>query len=116
MSAKTILIQMHHKAGAFEALGKQLLLIVQRSFFDYMSREFRTKQLRDSDARDSIHFYVYDCVQLGGALSLVLRERKSTDVRGIEEMLELGRATEITVEEVIERIRAKMSSARRLEA
>ena len=116
MSAKTILIQMHHKSGAFEALDKKLLLIVQKSFFDYMSREFRTKQLRDSDARDSIHFHVYDCVQLGGALSLVLRERKSTDVRGIEEMLKLGRATEITVEEVIKRIRAKMSSARRLEA
>lgn len=46
----------------------------------------------------------------------MLRERKSTDVRGIEEMLKLGRATEITVEEVIERIRAKVSSARRLEA
>ncbi len=116
MSAKTILIQMHHKAGSFEALDKKLVLMVQSSFFEYMSREFRTRQLRDSDDRDSIHFHVYDCVQLGGALSLVLKERKSTDVRGVEQMLKLGRESEITMEEVLEQIRAKMPSATHLEA
>jgi hypothetical protein len=28
MSAKTILVQMHHKAAAFEALGKKLILVL----------------------------------------------------------------------------------------
>jgi hypothetical protein len=35
MSAKTILIQMHHKAESFEMLGKKLVLVLQQPFYDY---------------------------------------------------------------------------------
>ncbi|MGH9931853.1 MAG: hypothetical protein ACREA9_21860, partial [Pyrinomonadaceae bacterium] len=37
MSAKTILVQMHHKAAAFESIGKKLVLAVQTEFFRYIS-------------------------------------------------------------------------------
>jgi hypothetical protein len=41
MTAKTILIQLHHKIQTFENFNKHLVLIVQNYFFDYMCREFK---------------------------------------------------------------------------
>jgi hypothetical protein len=46
MTAKTILIQLHHKASAFEAIGKRLALVLQAEFFDYLRRQFNTAPLR----------------------------------------------------------------------
>jgi hypothetical protein len=40
--------------------------------------------------------------------------RKSTDARGVEAMLRLGRSPDVSEEEIIEQIRAKMSRALRL--
>jgi hypothetical protein len=115
MSAKTILVQMHHKAEAFEQLGKKLVLVVQKKFFDYVSTEFRTDQLRDAKGTDSVHVHVYDLVPLQSQLRLELKEKKSTDVHGVERMLTLGREGAIRENDVVDRIRAKMSNAIRLE-
>lgn len=111
MSAKTILVQMHHKAAAFEALGKKLVLVVQNRFFDYMAREFQTDRLHAADSKDSAHFHIYDAVLLGSQLRIVLSERKSTDVLGVERMLSSGQVPEILEEDVINRIKAKMPRA-----
>ncbi|MGA2387165.1 MAG: NotI family restriction endonuclease [Candidatus Bathyarchaeia archaeon] len=115
MSAKTILIQMHHKGQAFESLGKKLVLVTQKSFFDYMTREFRTRHLHEAVGEDAIQFQIYDCIQLEGCFELVLTTRKSTDVIGMEEMLKLGREPTISEEEVVRRIKAKMGSAIKLQ-
>jgi hypothetical protein len=115
MSAKTILIQMHHKGEAFETLGKKLVLVTQKNFFDYMTGEFRTRHLHDAMKEDAVHFQTYDCVQFDESFELVLTGRKSTDVKGMEEMLKLGREPTISEEEVIRRIKAKMANAIRLQ-
>lgn len=114
MSAKTILVQMHHKAAAFEALGKKLILVVQNRFFDYIAREFQTDRLHPAEDRDSVHFHIYNAALLGSELRIVLSERKSTDVLGVERMLSSGQTPEILAEEIIDRIRAKMPRAIRL--
>ncbi len=113
MSAKTILIQMHHKSAAFEGLGKKLVLAVQSEFYDYMTKAFRTRQINEASEHDPIQFHVYDCVNLNNRYALTLRLRKSTDVRGVEEMLGT-RAPSISEEEVLDKIRAKLPQARRL--
>lgn len=114
MSAKTILVQMHHKAEAFELLGKKLVLVLQKKFFDYISTEFRTDRLRSATQNDSMHIHVYDVVRLESELQLLLNQKRSTDVGGVERMLTLGREASIKETEVIGRIRAKMPSAVRL--
>lgn len=116
MSAKTILVQMHHKAMSFETLRKKLVLVVQAEFFTYMAREFRTGHLQAADDRDSVHFHIYDFVEMGGARRIVLHDRKSTDVHGIEDMLALSERPEITDADVIKAIQAKMKNARPLQA
>jgi len=108
MSAKTILIQMLHKAASFEALGKKLVLIIQKEFADYLDREFQTGQLRTASQDDPIHFHIYDVAASDGIFHVSLHERKSTDVSGIERMLNVGRDTNILLEDVIARITAKL--------
>ena len=115
MSAKTILMQMLHKADSFQGLGKKLVLAVQTPFFDYLSREFRTVHLRDANRDDTVHFHIYDTILQDAALHIVLRERKSTNAEGIAQMLVLGREAEIASQEVLARIEAKMAAARRIQ-
>src|SRR5579859_488766 len=114
-SAKTILVQMLHKAAAFEALGKKLVLVIQQKFFDYLAREFQTSQLQAASNKDPIQFHIYDLVLLDASLHLALRQQKSTDIRGIERMLNLGRESGILEQEILARIGARMPTALRLE-
>jgi len=109
MSAKTILMQLHHKGPSFEVLGKKLLLVTQREFFDYIRREFRATQVHAAAAHDAVHIHTYDCILLNRELQVVLNTRWSTSVRGIEEMLSLGRSPEISEDEIIRRIEARLS-------
>ncbi len=111
MSAKTILIQLHHKAEAFEALGKKLVLVIQEQFFDYISRTFQTAHFREARDENSVHFYIYDCIELNKKLCLRLAASKSTDVLGIERMLKLGNNRIISEAEIINKIKAKLPNA-----
>lgn len=115
MSAKTILVQMLHKASSFEVLGKKLVLVVQKKFFEYLVREFQTDQLRTANNSDSVHFHMYDLVLQGSELQVILDERRSTSVVGVERMLNFGRNSEILEQDVINRISAKMPYAQRIE-
>lgn len=87
MSAKTILLQLHHKATDFEALGKKLVLISQSEFSEYIVRTFQADRLRDSSNSDSVHFFAYDLIQLGEGFQLRLANQRSTNVIGVERML-----------------------------
>ena len=111
MSAKTILIQMAHKAPTFEALGKKLVLVVQTEFMTYMEREFRSGHLRSADSTDAVQFHSYDCVYLGNALSIVQGTAKSTSAQGVDQMLGLGKENLIAEEVMIAALKAKMHRA-----
>lgn len=111
MSAKTILIQMHHKGEFFEQLNKKLILVMQRGFFDYLSQEFSVSKLRDANEEDSIHFHIYDCKLTNNQYILELNSRKSTNIKGIEEMLNLGHRSKISQEKVLEKIRQKLPNS-----
>ncbi|TEU14658.1 MAG: hypothetical protein E3J21_15240 [Anaerolineales bacterium] len=114
MSAKTILMQLHHKVGSFEALAKKLVLVTQTEFFDYITREFQSDHIHSAASHDAMHFHLYNCVPLNYEYQIILSTRQSTDARGIERILSLGRPPEISEGEVIARIRAKMPNALRL--
>lgn len=59
MTAKTILIQLHHKASAFETIGKHLVIAIQTEFFNYLRNQFNTSPLRPATDTDSVHFHIY---------------------------------------------------------
>lgn len=58
MTAKTILMQMHHKAETLELLHKKLVLVVQDVFFDYTVRTFSTTSLAPATTNDPVHFHI----------------------------------------------------------
>ncbi|MBM4012853.1 MAG: hypothetical protein FJ286_16060 [Planctomycetes bacterium] len=84
MTAKTILVQLHHKVETFSGWQKHLVLIVQDVLLDYIRREFATSHL-ESEARvgDPMHFHAYRI----GTSGLELASRLSTDVEGVASAL-----------------------------
>lgn len=111
MSAKTVLVQMHHKAGSFDSIRKKLILVTQEDFFNYVSREFQTNHLATARTEDIMHFHVYRLTLEDAEFKLVLADRKSTGLSGVEQMLQLAKGRRISEAEVINRIRAKLEDA-----
>lgn len=110
MTAKTILVQLHHKVGTFEHLSKKLVLVVQDHLLAYMRREFNFDHLATSRLGDPMHFHSYSLDYEDGALRLQLTEQLSTDAAGIARCLGLQSEAKIDLQGVIERIECKLSN------
>lgn len=89
MTAKTTLVQLHHKIETFERVNKHLVLVAQTDLIAYMQREFSFGHLEHARLGDPMQFHAYSLIQAGGALRLQLRERWSTDREGIAKCLGL---------------------------
>lgn len=77
MTAKTILVQMHHKAQTFENLNKHLVLIIQKPLYEYMRKEFSFSHIQGVRVGDAVHFHSYDVVEEDNGLHLALDTRWS---------------------------------------
>jgi hypothetical protein len=83
MSAKTILVQLHHKIKTFEHLGKHFVLVMQDHLLEYMEREFDFSCIRPASVGDPMHFHAYSLNKGTANYYLQLVSRKSTDSEGI---------------------------------
>ena len=115
MTAKTILVQMHHKVQTFEHMNKKLVLVVQDKLLNYMTREFRFDHLSNPAViGEPMHFHSYSMVcDETGEYSLDLAARLSTDVEGIASCLGLQAEARVELAESIARLESKISSATR---
>ncbi len=111
MSAKTILIQMHHKVKTLELLGKKLVLVLQDVFFNYITQEFASSSLQEAETARSVHFHIYEMTEQEdvGTLSIELVSRLSTTTLGIEQMLGLQADAAVSEESLLTRLSAKIS-------
>ena len=102
MTAKTTLVQMHHKIQAFEHVNKRLVLITQDRLLHYMMREFSFSHLTNPAAiGDSMHFHAYRAEENKSNLyKLVLDRRMSTDADGIATCLGLQAGRRALLEEI----------------
>jgi len=113
MTAKTILMQMHHKVQTFEHLGKHLVLVIQDRLLSYMSREFSFEHLKNPPARDDsarLHAYSME-PQADKSLKLALSARLGTDANGIGQCLGLYAEARIELEQILGSLQAKLSAA-----
>jgi len=80
MTAKTILVQMHHKIQTFEHVNKKLVLVIQDRLLAYMTREFNFGHLSNPPTvGDSMHLHAYGFRRRDdNSLSLQLAARLST--------------------------------------
>ncbi|MDR0523165.1 MAG: hypothetical protein LBG62_01915 [Candidatus Methanoplasma sp.] len=109
MTAKTTLMQMHHKAETFERLGKRLVLVIQKPFLEYMRREFSFAHISEASATDAIRIHSYDVERSGGSLRLRLDEALGTDSSGIAKAMGLKAEQDMDPREVAEALESRMS-------
>lgn len=111
MTAKTILVQMHHKIHTFEHVNKKLVLVVQDKLLNYMSREFTFDQLHNpASIGDSMHIHAYRMdAQVDKSYKLTMQSRLSTDADGIGLCLGLQAEARIELEQIIQTLQLKIS-------
>lgn len=113
MTAKTILVQMHHKIHTFEHVNKKLVLVVQDKLLNYMSREFQFDHLRNpASIGDSMHLHAYRLdMQADNSYKLTMQSRLSTDADGIGLCLGLQAEARIELEQIIQALQTKISAS-----
>ncbi|MBO1351344.1 MAG: hypothetical protein EBE86_030075 [Hormoscilla sp. GUM202] len=112
MTAKTSLVQLHHKIDTFEKLQKKLVLVVQDCFLSYMQRQFNFAHVKQARIGDSMHMHSYQMVmQAEHSYKLTLEERLSTDAVGIAKCLDLQAEANVELEQIIQLLESKISEA-----
>ena len=112
MTAKTILVQLHHKIETFENINKHLVLVAQDHLVDYMRREFSFSHLNEpARLGDAMQFHVYGLTNADSAFRLELKSRLSTDQAGISECLGLKANAKIDLQQIINTLEPMLSDA-----
>ncbi len=113
MTAKTILVQMHHKIQTFEHVNKKLVLVVQDKLLYYMEREFNFAHLKNPGViGDSMHFHAYGMeIQVDRSFRLVMQSRLSTDAEGIGLCLGLQAESRVELDQILRALQSKISSS-----
>ncbi|MBL7065680.1 MAG: hypothetical protein ISS49_15985 [Anaerolineae bacterium] len=110
MTAKTILVQLHHKVETFEHISKHLVLVTQDHLLDYMRRAFQFEHLNNARIGDPMHIHSYKLDQTeDGSFWLNLESRFSTDANGIAKCLGLQVSPRIELEEIIALLESKIT-------
>lgn len=109
MTAKTILVQMHHKAKSFESMGKHLVLVVQCPLLGYIQKEFDCTMFRKPVVEDPVHIHSYSLEVGERGYNIQLDSRLSTDSQGIMRCLGLNADTSIDVAEFERFLLSKVS-------
>jgi hypothetical protein len=107
MTAKTTLVQLHHKVETFEQVNKHLVIVLQEVFLDYMRKEFNFNQIQGMRLGDSMHFHAYS---LKDRLQLNLTSRVSTDANGIAACLGLQVSQLVELEVILTTLQSRIST------
>ncbi|MCD4654236.1 hypothetical protein K8T06_09900 [bacterium] len=111
MTAKTILVQLHHKIDTFEHLNKHLVLVIQDCLLDYMKKEFNFDHLSEpSKVGDSMHIHSYVIKKDNSVYKIELDRLLSTDSEGMATCLGLQADAKVELEEIIKNIESKLSN------
>lgn len=110
MTAKTILVQIHHKIRTFEALNKHLVLVVQDVLMEYMGREFEFGHLKAARDSDPMQFHSYRLQPTSGGHRIALDKRYSTDTSGVARCLGIQAEPRVGEKEIVTRLEGRISS------
>lgn len=111
MTAKTILVQLHHKVKTFEHVNKNLVLVIQDPLLAYMEKEFNFGHVeKNAKIGDPLHFHSYAMKQKAdNNLYLSLTSRYSTDTEGVNICLGLQAEAKVELLDIMAKIESKMS-------
>ncbi len=109
MTAKTTLVQLHHKIQTFEALGKRLVLVTQTELFDYLRRNFEFNHVAQARSSHSMQFHTYALEPRDAMHSIKLASRYSTDAAGVGRCLGLKAEPKMELERIVAQLEGKLS-------
>ena len=109
MTAKTILVQLHHKVESLESINKHLVLVIQDSFLKYMRSEFAFDHVQSASPGDALQFHGYEFETESGGNRLQLVETLSTDANGVEKCLGLQAQTNVELDDILTAIERRLS-------
>jgi hypothetical protein len=110
MTAKTILVQLHHKIQTFEHLNKHLVLAVQDQLLDYMKKEFSFAHVRPARLGDPMHFHSYRLKPKGTEFCIELTDdRLSMDTQGISKCLGLRAEANMELTQLVAYLESKLT-------
>lgn len=110
MTAKTILVQLHHKIRTFEAIGRHLVLVTQSELLDYLRGNFAFDHVVQARGGHAMQFHAYYFEQRNGAYTVGLESRLSTDADGVGACLGLKAEPRIEVERLTVQLERKLSA------
>ena len=116
MTAKTILMQLHHKLATFEAINRHLVCVVQQPLLDYLVKEFDFSHVGQANLSHALHFHSYDYTP-GPTTSttLSLNQQRSTTDLGLATALSLRTDSGVGVEALLTDLSSRLDSTTRLE-
>lgn len=109
MTAKTILMQLHHKVETFDGLGKRLVLVIQQQLLAYIQRKLNFAHVQGVRDGDPLHFHAYKMDQSGDGWKLELADRVSTDAVGMAKALGLEATAKVELNLILELLESKIS-------
>ena len=109
MTAKTILIQIHHKVSTLEHLSKRLVLVIQDCLLDYLQREFSFGHLNNGRIGDSMHIHAYGLIEDDRRFRIQFDQRLSTDAAGVARCLGIQAETQVGLEKITAELERKLS-------
>ncbi|MCH5178898.1 MAG: hypothetical protein J1F13_04370 [Prevotellaceae bacterium] len=112
MTAKTILVQLHHKINTFENLNKHFVLVIQDCLLEYIKSEFSFDHISLHPLiGDSMHFHSYALKKEYDNYKLVLAGRYSTKSDGISKLLGLNANSNVEFDEIAKLLKSKISDS-----
>jgi hypothetical protein len=110
MTAKTTLVQLHHKIMTFEHLNKKFVLVLQDDLLNYMTKEFNFDHLSNpATLGDSMHFHSYKLLETEDGTYLELDSRISTDGIGLAKSLGLRAEAQVELEIIVKKLESRIS-------
>jgi hypothetical protein len=105
MTAKTILVQLHHKIQTFEHLGKHLALVIQTPLETYMRQEFNFSSIGNAKPTDALQIHTYKLANH----QIQLEQRFSTNSVGLSKALGLQAEAKLELEIMKTQLEAKLN-------
>ena len=111
MTAKTILIQLHHKIQTFEAINKHLTLVIQDFLLEYLRGQFQFSHIGGPLRGDPMQIHSYRMERKEDrTYSLQLDSRWSTDASGIATSLGLQADPNVELEQIVQQLETRVST------
>ena len=112
-TAKTTLVQLHHKIQTFESVNRHLVLVMQDALLTYLRTNFDFAHVGNASLGEPMQFHAYEFRQdeeSDGEYVLRLATRLSTDAEGVGACLGLKAEPRVDLERILKQLEGKLST------